>query len=445
MTFAELNLNAPLLNALKDLGYTQPTTIQQKVFSTIMSGRDVVGIAQTGTGKTFAYLLPCLRQWKFSKDRVPQILILVPTRELVVQVVEEIEKLTVYMNVEATGVYGGTNINTQISAVSNGVDIIVATPGRLMDLVLKGVVKMKLIKKLVIDEVDEMLNLGFRSQLKLILDLLPLKRQSIMFSATMTDDVEALILNSFNQPIKVEAAPTGTPLENIIQSAFEVPNFNTKVNLLKLLLQDPSMTKVLVFTATKKLADEVFEQVEGDFLETIGIIHSNKSQNHRFNAVNQFHAGNFRILIATDIVARGIDVSEVSHVINFDAPELPESYMHRIGRTGRADKKGIAILFITPNDSERVERIQTLMNFKIPISKLPEELFISTVLTEDEKPKVYQPNMDIKAPRKKPTGAAFHEKLEKNLKVSVKFTRSDKMREKYGKPKTRGQKVKGKK
>lgn len=444
MTFDELNLNAPLLNALKDLGYTQPTTIQQKVFSVIMSGRDVVGIAQTGTGKTFAYLLPLLRQWKFAKDKVPQILIIVPTRELVVQVVEEIEKLTVNMNVEAAAVYGGANINTQISAVSNGVDIIVATPGRLMDLVLKGVVKLKLIKKLVIDEVDEMLNLGFRAQLKLILDLLPLKRQSIMFSATMTDEVESLILNAFNQPVKVEAAPTGTPLENIIQSAYPVPNFYTKVNLLKLLLKDSTMSKVLVFTATKKLADELFEQMEGELAETVGIIHSNKSQNHRFNAVKQFHEGSFRILIATDIVARGIDISEVTHVINFDTPEVPESYIHRIGRTGRADKKGIAITFITPNDAEQVERIETLMNFKIPVAPLPKDLVISNVLTEDEKPKVYQPNMDIKAPRKAPSGPAFHEKLEKNQKVSVKFTRADKMREKYGKPKTRGQKIKKK-
>src|SRR5688572_13088633 len=212
MTFDELNLNTPLLNALSDLGYIHPTTIQHKAFSVIMSGRDVVGIAQTGTGKTFAYLLPCLRQWKFSKEKVPQILILVPTRELVVQVLEEIQKLSKYMSVSATGVYGGTNINTQIGEVMKGVEIIVATPGRLIDLSLKGALKLKAIKKLVIDEVDEMLNLGFRSQLKLVLDLLPLKRQNIMFSATMTKDVEVLIHDFFNQPLKIEAAPTGTPL-----------------------------------------------------------------------------------------------------------------------------------------------------------------------------------------------------------------------------------------
>ncbi len=445
MTFDELNLNTPLLNALSELGYTHATTIQERAFPVVMSGRDVVGIAQTGTGKTFAYLLPCLRQWKFSKDKVPQILILVPTRELVVQVLEEIQKLSKYISLTAIGVYGGTNINTQIAEVLQGADVIVATPGRLIDLSLKGVLKLKAIKKLVIDEVDEMLNLGFRSQLKLILDLLPLKRQNIMFSATMTEDVEKLIHDFFNQPLKIEAAPTGTPLANILQTAYEVPNFYTKINLLRLLLRDTAMSKVLVFTATKKLADEVFDQLESNFAGQTGIIHSNKSQNHRFEAVRKFHSGEHRVLIATDIVARGIDISEVTHVINFDLPEVPENYMHRIGRTGRADKKGIAIAFIAPKDAEGRDRIEALMNYKIPVETLPEDLVISTELTFDEMPKVYQPNMDLKAPRKGPSGAAFHEKIDKNKKVNgPKVTRADKLREKYGKPKTRGQKPKRK-
>ncbi len=445
MNFDELNLNTPLLNALNDLGYTRATNIQEKAFSVVMSGCDVVGIAQTGTGKTFAYLLPCIRQWKYSKDKVPQILILVPTRELVVQVLEEIKKLCKYNSFTAVGVYGGTNINTQKAEVMQGADAIVATPGRLIDMSLKGVLKLKAIKKLVIDEVDEMLDLGFRAQLKLILDLLPLKRQNIMFSATMTEDVEALIHDFFNQPAKIEAAPTGTPLANILQTAYEVPNFYTKVNLLRFLLRDEAMSKVLVFTATKKLADDVFEQLEGNFAGQTGIIHSNKSQNHRFETVRQFHAGAYKVLIATDIVARGIDISEVTHVINFDLPEVPENYIHRIGRTGRADKKGIAIAFITPKDAEGRDRIETLMNYQIPVIELPEELEISTELTRDEMPKVYQPNLELKAPRKVPTGAAFHEKIDKNKKVNgPKITRADKMREKYGKPKTRGQKPKRK-
>jgi ATP-dependent RNA helicase RhlE len=207
--FSELNLNNPLLNALGDLGYTDATTIQARAFAPVMSGKDVVGIAQTGTGKTFAYLLPCLREWKFSKEKEPRILVLVPTRELVVQVLEEIKKLSKYMSVTAVGLYGGSNINPQIEELMKGTDIIVATPGRLIDMQLKGVLKAKTIKKLVIDEVDEMLSLGFRSQLSLILDLLPIKRQNIMFSATLTEEVEALIHQYFNQPAKIEAAPAG--------------------------------------------------------------------------------------------------------------------------------------------------------------------------------------------------------------------------------------------
>ena len=250
MLFNELNIKTPLQNALTDLGYTKPTTIQHKAFATAMSGADVCGIAQTGTGKTIAYLLPCLCQWKFTKDKSPQILVIVPTRELVVQVVEMVNKLTTYMSVVAVGVYGGVNINTQKLKVEEKVDVLVATPGRLFDLVMNGSLKLKQVKKLVIDEFDEMLNLGFRTQLKNILDLLPDKRQNLLFSATLTEDVENIIQIYFTNPIKIEAAPTGTPLEKIQQLAYELPNFNTKVNMLKLLLaEDATMTKVLVFAA----------------------------------------------------------------------------------------------------------------------------------------------------------------------------------------------------
>ncbi|RYF82241.1 MAG: DEAD/DEAH box helicase, partial [Chitinophagaceae bacterium] len=217
MTFSDLNLNSALLKALDEAGIQTPTTIQHKVFPVVMSGRDVCGIAQTGTGKTFAYLLPCLRLWKFSKDNAPQILVIVPTRELVTQVVEAVNSLTTYMSVQAVGIYGGVNINTQKLAVAEKMDVLVATPGRLYDLMLDGSFKTKMIKQLVIDEMDEMLNLGFRTQVKNILDLLPLKRQNLLFSATITPDVESIMTDYFNDPEKVEAAPTGTPLENIEQ------------------------------------------------------------------------------------------------------------------------------------------------------------------------------------------------------------------------------------
>jgi ATP-dependent RNA helicase RhlE len=435
MTFNDLNLTKPLLSALTDMGYTSPTTIQEKVFSVMMSGKDVCGIAQTGTGKTFAYLLPSLRQIEFSKDRLPQLLILVPTRELVVQVVEEVKKLSVYMTLQVVGVYGGGNIKVQMSALKEGADIVVATPGRLVDLALNGSLKTKAIKKLVIDEVDEMLNLGFRTQLKNILDLLPQKRQNLLFSATLTDEVEVLMQTYFNNPVRIEAAPVGTPLENIEQTAYRLPNFYTKVNMLDLLLdENPDMSKVLIFVATKKLADQLFNQLEVGFLGKIGVIHSNKEQNHRFHTVKQFHEGNDRILIATDIIARGLDVAEVSHVFNFDIPEVPENYIHRIGRTGRADKKGKAISFITEKEEEFRENIEALMNYEIPILPLPENLKISEILTPDEEPKIHMKSIDIKLPKRGTVGAAFHEKIPKNQKVNIRRDHAKEKMQKYGRP-----------
>ncbi len=443
MTFRDLNLNSSLLNALSDLGYNQPTTIQAKAFPVVMSGKDVVGIAQTGTGKTLAYLLPSLRLWKFSKDKHPQILIIVPTRELVVQIVEEVQKLTTYMNIMTVGVYGGTNIKTQMAAMENGLDVLVATPGRLLDLILTGSLRTKDIKRFIIDEVDEMLSLGFRAQIVRVMDLLPVKRQNLMFSATMTEEIEVLIEDFFDFPQIVEAAPTGTPLENINQTGYYVPNFYTKANFLEFLLsKDSEFAKVLVFIGTKKLADQLYDQIEAKFPEQIGVIHSNKSQNHRFESVNDFKSGKNRILIATDIVARGIDISEVSHVINFDTPEIPENYIHRIGRTGRADKKGTSITFITENEREFQESIEELMRMPIPIEPLPDEVEVSDVLTEDEMPKVNMKTIQVKIAKIATTNSAFHEKSAKNKKVNFKQTRAQKLAAKYKKPQTRGQKKK---
>ena len=439
MNFSDLNLNPSLTKAIEDLGFKHPTTIQHRVFPIVMSGRDVCGIAQTGTGKTFAYLLPCLRLWKFDKNKDPQILIIVPTRELVVQVAESVRKLTKYMNVVTVGVYGGANINTQQLEVEKGVDVLVATPGRLYDLLLNGAFKTKTIKRLVIDEMDEMLNLGFRTQITNILSLLPGKRQNLLFSATITDEVEKLMNDYFTKPERVEAAPTGSPVENIIQTAYSVPNFNTKVNLIELLLSsNDSMSKVLIFVSTKSLADQLYEKLSEQFPEIVGVIHSNKEQNYRFNTVNQFKAGVFKYIIATDIMARGIDVAEVTHVINFDTPEVPENYIHRIGRTGRADKKGIAITFITEKEKKFQGTIEALMKQAIPMLELPENLEISTVLIDDELPKVHMKTIQIKRPKIDAGGGAFHEKSAKNSKVNVRKSHKDEMMKKYGKPKKRG-------
>lgn len=449
MRFSDLNLNNPLLNALDDLKLEHPTAIQEKVFSPIMSGRDVVGIAQTGTGKTFAYLLPLLRMWKFAKPKTPQILVIVPTRELVAQVVEEVEKLTTYMNAVVVGVYGGTNIRTQKASLAPGVDIVVGTPGRLYDLCLDGVLKTKKLKKLVIDEVDEMLHLGFRTQLKNIAAFLPEKRQNLMFSATLIPEVKEVISEFSVQYEQIEAAPSGAPLENIEQGYFQVPNFYTKANLLKLLLaSDESMTKVLVFAKSKRMADTLYEFINLGIEEeerTIGIIHSSKSQNFRFRAVADFLNGNLRVLIATDLIARGVDIEGISHVINFDLPTGPEQYIHRIGRTGRAQNKGISLSFISKNETSNKEAIETLMKIEIDEIELPEELEINHELAPIEIEPDFVPFNNHKMKTHVPTGPAFHEKLEKNKKVNRKIRREEQLKMKYKKPRTRGAKNKKKK
>jgi ATP-dependent RNA helicase RhlE len=437
MTFDDLNLNKQLRNALADLNFTHPTTIQRKSFAVIMSGRDIVGIAQTGTGKTLSYLLPTLRQWEFSKDTVPRILIMVPTRELVAQVVETARELTQYMSVKTVGVYGGANMNTQMAALQEGADIVVGTPGRVYDLAVNGSLKMKSIKRLVIDEVDEMLSLGFRSQLINIMRLIPQKRQNLMFSATLTDEVEVLINDYFNNPEKIEAAPAGTPLENITQTAYEVPNFNTKINLLELLLRsDTDMKKVLVFAGTKKMADDIYERMGKNFPGSIGVIHSGKTQPNRFDTVAKFQKNTYRALIATDIIARGLDISEVSHVINFDVPDVAESYIHRIGRTGRADQKGLAITFVSEREAAYRDAIEKLMNHEIEVLPNPAELEIATELTPDEMPRIeYGPiKTKIKVIER---GPAFHAKSAKNSKENNHLTRAQKQKLKYGKPKKR--------
>ena len=420
MTFQELNLNTPLLNALIDLGFENPTPVQEKVYPLVLSGRDVVGIAQTGTGKTFAYLLPILRQLKYSDQKHPRILIVVPTRELVLQVVGEVEKLAKYMNVRATGVYGGTNINTQKQVVYNGMDILVATPGRLVDLVYTGVLRVKSIQKLVIDEVDEMLNLGFRPQLMNFLDSLPQRRQNLMFSATLTEEVAGLIDSYFYDPVTVEIETQGTPLEQIGQYFYSVPNFYTKVNLLeKLLIQADEFVRVLVFVESKQVADRVFELLDPKFPDQIGVLHSNKSQNYRINALERFKSGISRILISTDVASRGLDIPDISHVINFNVPEEAEDYIHRIGRTGRAEKTGIAITFANEPELKLLSEIERFINRYLEEKPLPADLPISNVFTDEERPVMFDKDYLGKVSRLSESQGAFHEKKEKNKKVNL--------------------------
>jgi ATP-dependent RNA helicase RhlE len=419
LNFEDLNLNKPLLNALQDLEYLHPTPIQEQSFPTIMSGKDVVGIAQTGTGKTFAYLLPILRMHKYSAQKHPKTLILVPTRELVTQVIGEIEKLTQHISIRYAGIYGGSSITPQKLAIMAGLDILVSTPGRLIDMAMMGILKIKTVQHFIIDEVDEMMEIGFRAQLTMILDLLPPKRQNIFFSATLGQDVKVLIETFTKSPIYIEAAVHGTPLEKIKQYAYDGPNFYTKINLLNNLLEDKkTFNKVMIFVGTIKLADRLFEKLLPVYGDEIALIHSNKSQNIRFQTLENFHNGLNRILLATDIAARGLDIFEVSHVINFDTPIESGDYIHRIGRTGRAGKNGIAITLFNEMEEPYLESIEQLMKLKVTRKRIPKEVVISSIFSEDELPPVKQKNY-LKAPSREGAPITHHEKKAKNSKVNL--------------------------
>lgn len=417
-TFDQLDLPKSLQKAIDEMGLQTLTPIQERAFSPILSGRDVMGIAQTGTGKTLAYLLPVLKQWKFQDTHSPRVVILVPTRELVVQVAEVVEKLTQYMSVRTLGIYGGVNINTQKKAVLQGIDILVGTPGRTMDLALDGDLRFDCLQKLIVDEFDEILNLGFRFQVTSILSMMKTKRQNILFSATMTDEVDEILDEYFEFPEEVSLAASGTPLEKIKQQAYKVPNFSTKLHLIKHLLEnDESFKRILIFANNKKAVALIDAMLEEHFQEQFGIIHSNKSQNYRLNTMQQFQNGEIRGIVTTDVMARGLDIQDISHVINFEFTDIPEQYIHRIGRTGRADKEGIALSFVAPKEEEIFIEAEMLMNKEIEILYFPEEVEISDKLFEFEKEK-----KKIKFLLKKPKlegGSAFHEKSDKNKKVNL--------------------------
>ena len=441
-TFEDFKIKKQLLNAIADLGFEKPTPIQQESYSPILGGFDFVGIAQTGTGKTIAYLLPILQDLKFSDQLHPRVLVLAPTRELVIQIVEQIEKLTPYLSVRVLGVYGGSNnIISQKKALTEGQDIIVGTPRRLYDLVLPNVLRLKSIKKLVIDEVDIMLDFGYKTQLKNIFEHLPAKRQNILFSATMTTYVDELMDDFLVNPVKKTISISGTPLESINQESYAVPNFYTKVNLLNHLLEDKDeYSKVLIFVATKVSADRLSEIL--NFESEISVIHARKEQNNRTKSIEKFENGTSRILIATDVIARGIDIKKISTVISFDTPFYPENYIHRIGRTGRAKQQGRAILFYSEKETALKDAIESLMNYTIPFNELPEEVKVSTQLTPEEENKPLDPDELYHKKSSIEVGASTHEKSAKNSKEKTKRkSYQEKLKERYKKPIRRGDKI----
>ena len=419
MNFDELRISKQLINALEDIDIVEPTPIQEKCFPKISSGADVVGVAQTGTGKTFAYLLPIFNSLEFSEQKNPRVLVLVPTRELAVQVRDEAEKLAKYKSYRIKCVYGGANINTQKDNIySEGCDVLIGTPGRIFDIAVTGVLRFPSIKKLVIDEVDEMLSLGFRPQLEQIFDMLPQKRQSMMFSSTLTDEVTSFIQKHFRNPETIEVTRRCTPVEKIEQQVYKLPNFNTKVNFLSdILAEAEEYPKVLIFAESKKQADRLFDMLDQKFPDRVGVTHSNKSQNFRFNAVKNFESGKYNILIATDVVARGIDFTDVSHVVNMSPPENPIDYIHRIGRTGRADKDGVSLLLVAPYEEEKYAEVCKLAGTNIVEHEVPESVAISNIMLEEEKPTITH-KIYLKAPSLKNSGGAFHERSDKRKKVN---------------------------
>ncbi|AZB21984.1 DEAD/DEAH box helicase [Kaistella haifensis] len=418
ITFADFELPEKILDVLADQNLFEPTPIQEKSLKPILSGRDVMGIAQTGTGKTLAYLLPVLKTWKYNKTGNPTVVILVPTRELVVQVTDIVKNLTQNITARVVGIYGGVNIKTQKLLFNDGCDILVGTPGRIMDLAIDNAISLKEVQKLVVDEFDEMLNLGFKVQLANIFTMMREKRQNILFSATMTEAVDAVLEEYFANPIEISLAKSGTPLEKIEQIAFKVENFNTKINLLEHLLKtDTDFSKVLIFCNNKKNADYLYTKIDELFPDEFDVIHSNKSQNYRLNAMRNFEAQKVRGLITTDIMARGLDISDITHVINFEIPEVPEQYIHRIGRTGRADKNGISISFVTKKEETLLLDIELLMDKALIMKDFPAEVKVNPVKIASEKETVVMKNAHTV--KLEEGGGAFHDKKDKNKKINL--------------------------
>ena len=415
ISFDDIKLSKQIRMALDEAGFDKPTDIQHEVFSPVRSGKDIIGIAQTGTGKTLAYLMPILMKLGYAKGMDPRALVVVPTRELVLQVCETIELLTPYINIRALGVYGGVNINTQKEKVYEGVDILVATPGRLMDIYMTRVLKFTFIKTLVIDEADKMMDLGFMPQLNAIFEVLPEKHQNLLFSATFSDTVAKLSEDFLVTPERIEVAPQATTVKNIQQQQYHAPNILSKINLLKYLLEDKEVfNKVMVFTETKKNADRIVERLEKILGEDLSVIHSNKAQNTRINALNAFKEGRARVMVASDVAARGIDIENVSHVINFDIPTNYVEYVHRVGRTGRAEKEGTAISFVNEVEEELMEKIEDLIQKPVSLESIPLDVEITSQLLEDEKKQTR--NIKVKNTISRDTGA-FHQKKAKNMKT----------------------------
>lgn len=414
MQWSDFKFNKQLFQAIEEVGFASPTEIQQKCIPLILGGQQVIGIAQTGTGKTAAYVLPLLMKVKYAQGSDPRALILVPTKELAVQIHAHASALAKFTDLRIAVLYGGVGPKTQIEEIAKGADIIVATPGRFMEIYLRNELPAKQIKTLVLDEADRMMDMGFMPQLRKIFEVLPPKRQNLLFSATFPEKVERLTQEFLEFPTRVEVTPQATTASQVEQVIYQIPNLRTKINFLEHLLSNESeFNRVMIFTRTKEAADNVFKFIERKKLGPVRVIHSNKGQNTRINSMNEFREGQLRVLVATDVAARGIDVEKVSHVINFDVPILYEDYVHRIGRTGRAFQDGKAITFATKAELYHVEKIENLIREKIPVRKLPAEIKIEETSFEEQQEMARE--VDRQKRREDPEyQGAFHERKKKS-------------------------------
>src|SRR3982751_1436384 len=360
MSFRALNLSPQILQAIDDAGYTEPTPIQVAAIPPILAGHDVIGIAQTGTGKTAAFVWPILMKLTESmqngQKRGTRALVVAPTRELVVQIEENVRAYAKHVPLRMATVFGGVSERPQIEALTSGVDLVVATPGRLIDLMDQRVANLSGVEFLVLDEADRMLDMGFLPPIRRIVRALPQKRQTLMFSASLSREIEKLTHEFQRSPKIIEIGRRANPAETVTQFVYEVRP-HLKAGLLLHLLGDPTFDTVLVFTRTKRGADKIARRLESSGIKT-GTIHSNRSQNQRLRALKDFKSGAVRVLVATDIAARGIDVEGISHVVNYDFPMHAEDYVHRIGRTGRAHAVGDAISFVTPEDHDELRSLE---------------------------------------------------------------------------------------
>ncbi|MEG2037200.1 MAG: DEAD/DEAH box helicase [Ruthenibacterium sp.] len=368
MTFKELNLLPEILKAVDDLGYTTPTPIQEKAIPPVLALRDLIGCAQTGTGKTAAFAVPILQylqQQNNPRHKPIRCLVLTPTRELALQIKESFHDYGRYLPLRSTVIFGGVGQAPQVETLQRGVDILVATPGRLNDLCNQGHIDLSHVECFVLDEADRMLDMGFIHDVRKVLVRLPSQRQTLLFSATMPEEITALSRQILHDPVRVEVTPVSSTVDAIEQSLYKVDKGNKKA-LLEYILQDKALDSVLVFTATKHGADRVVKDLTAAGIPALAI-HGNKSQTARVTALESFKAGKIRVLVATDIAARGIDISELACVINYDLPNIPESYVHRIGRTGRAGHEGKTIGFCNYDELAYLKDIEKLIGKKIPV------------------------------------------------------------------------------